>query len=290
MRRLALSLLLLSLAARPAAAGMAVSSGSLRLHGGSIRTDALDVRGSLEGHGTLAAPSSRLAGVVAPCGDYEGETGTLLFDGAIEFDGAYACTVNGHVDVDLIRATGPVSGTATVQVVKLPAAIPLGQGILEGSPASSFTGFSLPAEQQQLMRLESSAPGQLTLTDLAGDSDSDGLPDWWEFAFYTNRTLALPGDDDDDDRSRNDQEFGAGTDPRNPGSVFALSRIDAGQTPQIQWHSVSGKSYTVQAAASPAGPFDRILATALDATPPLNTWTHSVPVSPSLSYRIAIEP
>ena len=289
MRRLALSLLLLTLATRPAAAGMAVSNGSLRINGGSIRTDTLDIRGTLAGNGTFSAPVSRLAGVAAPCGEYEAETGTLLFEGAVEFDGTYACAVNGHGDVDLIRATGPVSGTAAVQVVKLPDAIPLGQVILQGSADTSWTGFSLSDEQQGLLRFDFPAPGQLALTDLMGDSDSDHLPDWWEFAFYTNRTLALPGDDDDGDRSSNLTELGAGTHPRDPASVLAIVQVDSVGGHRLRWNSVAGKTYTVRSAPSLDGEFT-LQASGLPATAPIAGWTHIAPPPYPLFYQVLVDP
>jgi len=45
------------------------------------------------------------------------------------------------------------------------------------------------------------------------DSDADGLPDWWEFAYFGSTTVAAPGADADSDGATNLQEYQAGTDP-----------------------------------------------------------------------------
>jgi glucose/arabinose dehydrogenase len=50
------------------------------------------------------------------------------------------------------------------------------------------------------------------------DSDSDGLPDWWETAYFGNATAALAGADADGDGATNLQEYQAGTDPLSAAS------------------------------------------------------------------------
>ncbi len=118
-------LAVLFLAARLAAAGLAVQSGALRLDGGALRSDALEIGGGATraGNGTLDVPAASLQGATAPCGEYPAETGTLAFTGSVQFDGAYLCKVNGDEDVDLVLAAGPISGAAAVAVQKDPAAI-----------------------------------------------------------------------------------------------------------------------------------------------------------------------
>ena len=279
----------LSLAPRLAAAGLAVHGGSLRLDGGALRTDALEIGAgaTLAGNGTLAAPAADLQGTTAPGGEYAAETGTLAFTGSVRFDGTYLCKVNAHEDVDLVSAAGPISGSAAVAVQKDSAAIPLGQTILSGDGAGDVSGIALNPAQQDDFRLEERPGGALVLTDLGGDSDGDQLPDWWEYAYYTNRTTALPDADDDEDRSGNLHELGAGTDPRDPDSVFAIVRVDADGGHRLFWNSIAGKTYAIYAVPALGGEFTE-LATGLGAEPPANGWTNAAPGLLPRFYQVRI--
>ena len=171
-------LLLCALCAQFSLGGVAVNGGSLHMRGGSVKSDdfAVAAGGTLEGNGTIESPSSRLAGTTAPGGEYAAETGSLQFDGNVELDGTYECTVNGHDDLDLVAATGAISGAAEIAVDKEPAAIPLQREILVGDVDSDFVSFALPPSQAADFRLESVSPGSLELTDVVGDTDADGLP------------------------------------------------------------------------------------------------------------------
>lgn len=288
--------LVVPLACRLAAGGWVVQSGALRLDGGSLQSDAFatGAGASLEGNGTLDVPAADLQGTVAPCGEYPAETGTLVFTGDVLFGGAYLCKVNADTDVDLVAAAGLVSGTAEIAVEKDPAAIPLGQIILQGGIGSDVSGFALVPAQQTDFRIETvSPPVSLALTDLLGDTDGDQLPDWWEYAYYTNRTLALPGDDDDGDHSINLYEHGAGTDPRDPDSVFAIVQADADSLGhhRLAWNSVDAKSYAIEATVDSANPYAPVvLASNLTASAPLNVWTNPVAEPLHFFYRVVVEP
>ncbi|MDE0838467.1 MAG: VWA domain-containing protein, partial [Kiritimatiellae bacterium] len=50
------------------------------------------------------------------------------------------------------------------------------------------------------------------------DSDGDGLPDWWEIAFFGNDNGAIPEDDTDNDGINNLYEYLAGLNPIDPRS------------------------------------------------------------------------
>ncbi len=290
MRIPSIALFALAAAALPALAGMAVESGALLMRGGTLQTDSLRVAGSLEGHGTIDSPSSRIEGILAPSGEYPEETGTLHFAGDLEFAGTYECTVNGHEDLDLVQAVGPISGTAEIQVDKAPAAIPLDQPILAGAADGDLAAFSIAPAQADAFRLSAPAPGSLALTDLVGDTDADGLPDYWEFAHYSSRILAVPGDDDDGDRSINLYEFGAGTDPWDDQSVFAILRTESHNGNAVVWSSVPCKSYAVRAAASPDGPYDQLLASNLVAAAAQLAWTNAQPFATFPFCRVVVEP
>lgn len=85
----------------------------------------------------------------------------------------------------------------------------------------------------------------------AGDSDADGLDDDWEVAFFGNLTRDGTEDLDGDGHS-DEQEFRAGTDPTDSGSIFrVITLTGAGQGPvTILWSAVPGKAYRAQFKAS----------------------------------------
>jgi hypothetical protein len=80
----------------------------------------------------------------------------------------------------------------------------------------------------------------------SGDSDGDGMDDDWEMAYFG--TLARNGFGDFDNDGQTDlQEFRAGTDPTNQGSVLralSVSRLGGGTT--VFWNAVPGRSYRVE--------------------------------------------
>ena len=79
------------------------------------------------------------------------------------------------------------------------------------------------------------------------DSDHDGLDDDWEVAFFGDLSRSGAGDFDGDGYT-DAQEFVAGTDPKNNGSVLramTVSGINSGVV-TILWNSVPGKTYRIQ--------------------------------------------
>ena len=79
------------------------------------------------------------------------------------------------------------------------------------------------------------------------DTDTDGLPDWWESRYFGSRTNALPQALAANQFS-NLQCYWLGLDPTNPNSTFraqASLQSDTGY-PQISWSSVGGKRYAVE--------------------------------------------
>ena len=79
------------------------------------------------------------------------------------------------------------------------------------------------------------------------DSDSDGLPDDWELAYFNGLERDGTGDFDGDGQT-DWMEFKAGTDPTNVGSilrVITLSPPSSGPV-QVFWSAVAGKTYRVQ--------------------------------------------
>ncbi|MDD2238078.1 MAG: hypothetical protein PHP44_15560 [Kiritimatiellae bacterium] len=281
--------------AATARAGLDVNTGSLLMRGGKIQSDAFQITsGSLCGNGVIESTTILLNGVTAPSGEYEAETGTLQFNGDVELNGFYHCKANANSDLDLLQATGAFSGNARVKVFTNLNAVPLSQTIIAASADSDYSSLGLFAPQASAFQLAEDAAGNLRLTDLTGDTDGNGIPDWWENHYFGGRTNCVPGGDSDGDLADNANEYGAGTDPTNAASCFAIAGFtvsSVGSDTVIRWSSVTGKTYAIErstnllAAASFVPVFTNIAA-----TPPNNTWTNPASSSAALYYRIVVEP
>jgi hypothetical protein len=81
------------------------------------------------------------------------------------------------------------------------------------------------------------------------DSDTDGLPDWWEDYYFAGPTAGLAGSDSDADGMTNAKEFLAGTDPLSANSVLRLraTGFDA-EGFVVRFQSVSNKFYQLERA------------------------------------------
>jgi Tol biopolymer transport system component len=78
------------------------------------------------------------------------------------------------------------------------------------------------------------------------DSDGDGLDDDWELAYFD--TLDRDGSGDYDGDGHTDrQEFLAGTDPTNTGSIFKILTVTSLHgTTTVLWSATPGKTYRIQ--------------------------------------------
>src|SRR3989442_15662664 len=105
-------------------------------------------------------------------------------------------------------------------------------------------GIDLPVNQRAGRRKKVPPAGRLTVL---ADFDHDGLPDIWEtnhVGLSTNNAAdALRGDDGD--RTRNRDEYIAGTDYLNAASYLKLQTVGPG-IGQLQFTAVSNRTYTVQ--------------------------------------------
>ncbi|TFH18162.1 MAG: hypothetical protein E4H02_00845 [Lentisphaerales bacterium] len=63
-------------------------------------------------------------------------------------------------------------------------------------------------------------PGDLNYVPAAGDADGNGIPDWWEFAYFGGTIGAASTNDADSDGLTTGQEYVADTDPTNSASYF----------------------------------------------------------------------
>lgn len=267
------------------ASSFAVDGGTLALGSGTVVAASafrLGAAGTLGGNGEIRAPAV-LAGTVSP-GTSVSNVGTLRFSGAIAFaDGIYACHADGNERLDRIEAAGNVGGTATVRMTKKSShVVPLWQIIVRGAAGSDYAGFA--PHRPELWRLEPTNALDLMVTDLNGDTNLDGMPDWWEQWYFGGRTAAGTAGDVDEDHFPNLSEYRAGTDPRDGDSALRIeeSRLlpgDAGY--EMRWQSVMGKTYRLLG-CDPAltGRWFEVTAEVPAAPGGFTTWTNVEPVLP----------
>lgn len=91
------------------------------------------------------------------------------------------------------------------------------------------------------------------------DSDGDGLPDGWEVRYGSNPLVADAHLDPDLDSMSNWAEFRAGTDPRSGASRLTLSATLLPTGLELRWTGAPGRSYILQEALTPAGPYTDLL-------------------------------
>jgi len=123
-----------------------------------------------------------------------------------------------------------------------------------------------------------------------GDTDGDGLPDWWEVLYFGGITNALASADGDADGQSNVQEFRAGTHPSNALSVFAVqSFAPASGAYVLQWSSATGRTYAVAASTNLMTGFVSV-ATNIAATPVMNVYTVFWGGAHSSYFAVEVEP
>ena len=125
------------------------------------------------------------------------------------------------------------------------------------------------------------------------DSEPDGLPDAYEIATWTNLTSAIGAGDSDGDGMTNAQEFRAGTNPRDPLSVFRLAPpVTAAADKTLSLANFAGRTYRIDYADILGSPTPwRILADQIPGTG--STITITVPGAAALPqryYRAVVEP
>jgi len=92
----------------------------------------------------------------------------------------------------------------------------------------------------------------ILISSLEGDGpdrDADGMADAWETALFGDTTTADSSSDFDGDGFKDADEYLAGTDPKNPDSLFEISamELDPVSGLNLVWPSISGQLYDVYA-------------------------------------------
>ena len=154
--------------------------------------------------------------------------GSGFFDPGAGFANHISATVGGAgVTVNSITYTDPTHITLNVSVAPSAAL---------GARTVSVTN---PDGQSR-----TSASGILTVAAPV-DTDTDGMPDWWEDLYSLNKNSGTDAAlDSDGDGTSNLNEYRAGTDPRSPASVLRITSIvKNGSGAQITYTSLAGKLY-----------------------------------------------
>jgi hypothetical protein len=96
------------------------------------------------------------------------------------------------------------------------------------------------------------------------DTDSDGLPDYWEMEHGLNSTNSTgvngASGDPDHDRQTNRQEFLAGTNPQDGNDYFRIESVSViSSAVTLRFRAAGGRSYSVLFSdGSPIGPWQRL--------------------------------
>lgn len=78
-----------------------------------------------------------------------------------------------------------------------------------------------------------------------GDTDHNGMSDWWELHYFGVLTGTAPDGDADHDGVSNLEEYLAGTNPTNANSYFHIVSLTLGSPTKILATSEPGKFYTL---------------------------------------------
>src|ERR1044071_8653745 len=157
---------------------------------------------------------------------------------------------------------------------------------IDGAPASggSFpvAGFT-SATRGRIIRVD------LAITPLVNDYDS------WAAAIFGSASLpeAARTADPDGDGLDNEGEYAAGTDPTDAGAVFRILTLTVqSQTLQasLAWESASSRSYVIEFASSPDGPWSALGPALPSAGNTTQTTINLQSTDPKRFYRVRLAP
>ncbi len=282
-----------------------LTASELQIKGGTLWVGAelqsdevmVDGLGTLGGTGTVAAGRVGVSGTVSP-GSSSGAQGALSFSSNVVFQPGsfYDCDVASSTSVDRLNIRGAAGGQGTVRVSNPSGAIPVDQVIIDGGDSSGYGSFQTIGAGLMRWGLAENPPTDLSLTRLDGDTDGNGLPDWWELAWFGQRTGTDPDGHGDADGVPNEEEYLAGTDPTDETSVLQLTWIERDASGGISmgwsstnspWLNVPSSPYRVEATTNIIEDGFIALSGNLSPTPPENVYTNAVSADYRL-YRVVI--
>lgn len=247
-----------------------ISGGTFELNGFLSADNTVVSSGAiLSGNGYING-ELELAGEISP--GNEDNIGILSISKGITCHNgsSFLCDITSNSNRDVVLADS-VSGSCSVFVRQAKGAIPVNLEIIKSSTANNFPGFTINSSQSNHWQLSSTVTN-LLITDITGDSDGDGLNDWWEFEYFNNRTNAVAGDDADGDGANNLQEHDSGTNPLDSDSFFRVVSFSIDNNDRvITWSSVTNKSYQIYRSSNIFSNFIQI-ASNIVAIPPYNTY------------------
>jgi subtilisin family serine protease len=131
--------------------------------------------------------------------------------------------------------------------------------------------------------------GRLNLAKIV-DTDGNGLPDWWEQAWFGHSTGTDPLADPDHDGANNLQEFIADTNPTNASSVLRLSSVSRRTNGMsVNWMGgIQARQY-LQRTSTPGDPGSWInLRTNLAPTAVTNSFVDTTATNAANFYRVQV--
>ena len=110
------------------------------------------------------------------------------------------------------------------------------------------------------------------------DINENGIPDDWELFYFGSLNVSTNHADFDGDGVSDLHEYLAGTSPSDPASFLHVMNADAMDDGVIvlEWPSAIGRQYRIWRSPALLGPHE-LMASAIDATPPSNTWVDHPP-------------
>ncbi len=142
------------------------------------------------------------------------------------------------------------SGWRGYQPPKVPALMRFAGGLRDGYASATFLSSWLQNPPRRFLGGGFDGYDSRAVRGLAnwslGDTDGNGLPDWWELKYFGVLTGTNPGGDPDHDGASNLYEYLTGTNPTNAVSYFHITRVVSAATNRVFVYCAPPYFYTLQ--------------------------------------------
>ncbi|MEO7097990.1 MAG: autotransporter-associated beta strand repeat-containing protein [Luteolibacter sp.] len=205
--------------------------------------------GSLAGTGTVVRPTTVVSGgAISPANGGSGAAGTLTVSGGLALNAGAVLNMDlaGTATSDKIAVSGTfsASGTTTINLTALGSFAGSGTyPLVTGAAGISSSSFALGSTPSGYVCTLSATGTTLSVTVMTP------LENWRSTNFGTTNNSGNAADnaDPDSDGMTNSQEFTAGTDPNNAGSMLRVDAIAISGTDVVaSFPSVAGKTYRLE--------------------------------------------